>query len=161
MTQACNAAFGYAHPLTLWAFSLALLVVAVGCGEDDGLAPVSGVVLMDGKPLTGFDNAAVVFTPESGRLATSVIDSQGRFRLETIGKGDGASIGPAKVIVTATVDGPTNSNPDSRYGGIRSVIPKLFGDPDASGMECVVAAGELNTFEIHLSSDGKASIEKQ
>jgi hypothetical protein len=59
---------------------LLLLVSAVGCNRGPELIPVSGQVLIDGKPLTF---GAIRLVPDSGRPAYSQLDSEGRFKLVT------------------------------------------------------------------------------
>ncbi len=56
-------------------------LLLAGCGPSSDvpkLAPVHGVVTMDGKPLA---NATVRFIPESGRPSVGVTDEQGRYEL--------------------------------------------------------------------------------
>jgi hypothetical protein len=62
------------------------------------VAPVSGVVTLDGKPL---DRASVVFKPEAGgRPSFGVTDEQGRFTLAYSMDEDGAEVGSATVTVS-------------------------------------------------------------
>lgn len=141
--------------------SLLLTAFVTGCGDDrPDLAPVSGSVELDGKPLTEFDHAAVIFTPKGGRTAKGVIDpSDGTFELTTYRSGDGAIVGPALVSVSATVD--DSSGPEDKYQGVRWVIPKDFADRDLSGLRCEVVAGEKNVFRVRISSDGTGVIEAE
>jgi len=137
---------------------VACSVLVVGCGRAPNYASVRGVVEYDGQPLTEFDNAAVIFTPKGGRLATGTIGSDGTFQLSTLGIGDGAVVGPARVSVSATVDSDEPSL--ERHAGVRWVIPQEFADPDTSGLACEVEPGKENVFRIQLTSDGTASIER-
>jgi hypothetical protein len=112
-----------------------LLSVAVA-GCDDGRprrVPVSGQVLIDGRPL---QVGAIRFSPDDGRPATGELDGQGRFSLSTFERGDGCVLGTHRVAVisveelnsttrrwntpmayaapsnsglTQTIDGPTDS----------------------------------------------------
>lgn len=140
-----------------------LLVIAVGgCGGSTSeIAPVSGIVELDGQPMTGFHHAAVVFTPVGGRLATGKIGPDGTFRLTTYGAEDGAVVGTAKVSVSATVDAPAAKSADRLGASVRWVIPRKFGSADASGMTCEVRPGEENQIRIALKSDGTGSVERQ
>lgn len=134
--------------------------VAIGCGSDlPATAPVRGTVLLDGEPLTRFDNAAVLLTPRGGRMASGVIDEDGAFELSTYEPGDGAPVGPADVTVSATVDDPGATNVE-RGVGVRWVIPERFSSED-SGLECEVRPGEDNVFRIELQSDGTGEIVRQ
>lgn len=79
--------------------SAALLVTACFLGCSDGrppMVPVSGQVLIDGKPLThGF----VRFSSGDGRVSMGRLDENGRFRLTCYEPGDGAIIGSHRVAV--------------------------------------------------------------
>ncbi|MGI9455963.1 MAG: hypothetical protein ACR2NU_05340 [Aeoliella sp.] len=133
-----------------------------GCGGDlPTLAPVSGIVELDGAPISEFKNAAVSFTPQGGQLAKSTIDPKdGSFELWTYKEGDGAIVGPAKITVRATVDDP-NANSEDKYPGVRWVIPDKFSDRDLSGLTCDVVPGEKNFFRIKISSDGTGTVEME
>ncbi len=83
------------------------LAVALACGtfalvsgcrrEQPRVVPVSGQVRYAGKPLA---EAKVLFVPQAGgRPATGDTDQQGRFRLTTFERGDGALVGEHAVTV--------------------------------------------------------------
>lgn len=77
-------------------------VSMLGCGGDEfSLAPVNGVVMMDGKPAA---NVAVMFTPLEtsetsivGPFSTAVTDAEGKFTLKTKQGKLGAVIGKHEV----------------------------------------------------------------
>lgn len=69
--------------LICWVFFLA------GCGEDNGLVPVRGRVLLDDQPVEG---AAVMFQPDQGVPATATTDAKGEFEMSTP-QGKGAAVG--------------------------------------------------------------------
>jgi hypothetical protein len=79
------------------------LTLAFGCdAKKYGLAPVSGVVTLDGEPVPG---AIVNFQPKSdtekspGPGSTGRCDATGRFVLETIRQEPGAVVGTHRVKV--------------------------------------------------------------
>src|SRR4051794_9588941 len=84
-----------------------LLLLAVGCSKGPALAPVSGRVMMDGKPLP---NATVTFRPlakDGSSVLESVgtTDSDGRYTLKALVSGAaespaGAMAGKHKVMIT-------------------------------------------------------------
>ena len=77
-----------------------LLCVAflAGCSDSEGLGRVTGVVTLDGKPLS---EANVEFVPSAGgRPSTAVTDSEGRYELLYTMTEKGAAIGEHKVIVS-------------------------------------------------------------
>ncbi len=74
------------------------LLVIVGCGDNDGLVPVSGKVTLDGKPLA--DAAVGFFADAGGTPAVGTTDAQGNFTLSTHKPGDGATVGQNVVTVS-------------------------------------------------------------
>src|SRR5688500_14472551 len=91
-----------------------LVAVLSGCGDGTKplpeLAPVTGTITMDGKPLA---DAEVLFIPASsvGFTAAATTDSSGAYTLQTAsGKdsGPGAPAGEYKVTVSRYVDGSGN-----------------------------------------------------
>ncbi len=98
--------------MTRLLLALALLIAA-GCGgESFPLAPVSGTVTLDGKPLP---EARVFFEPKrkgenvnSGFGSTATTDDRGRFQLSSR-EGEGAVIGEHYVLIR-TVRGEEGPN---------------------------------------------------
>ena len=122
----------------------------LGCGDNRGFVPVSGTVLIDGKPLT---TGSLTVTPSAGRPAYSQIDEQGRFSLTTYKEGDGVVRGKHLVTVYARkdigdnrwewlvpyqystgqaplhlqVDGPTDdATIELKWGNAKPVVEKSF-----------------------------------
>lgn len=105
-----------------------LLVCAIGCGNSK-IAPVSGRVTMDGKPLV---NAMIIFEPISddpnpGPGSKARTDSDGRFTLEQL-SGDkiGAMVGKHRVMITA-YDGDADEIPSSG-SDMKPFRKKIVGD---------------------------------
>src|SRR5262245_39545204 len=75
--------------------AFAALSLIAGCRNAHELdtAPVTGNVLLNGKPLT---SGTVTFVPPKGRVANGEIRSDGSFELSTYRAGDGAIVGPHK-----------------------------------------------------------------
>lgn len=82
--------------------SLALVICSTfsGCGGDDGppVAPVSGNVTLDGKPLA---NVRVIFNPTDFRPSEGKTDSDGNYELTYTREKKGAVVGSHKVIITS------------------------------------------------------------
>ena len=80
-------------------YVLLILVVAVGCSDGrPKRVPVSGQVLIDGKPVEG---GSIQFIPEGDRPSSSDLDDEGRFTLRCFEEDDGAVTGTHKVLVAA------------------------------------------------------------
>lgn len=138
--------------------ALSALLFICGCGTSlPEVAPVRGIVEFNGKPLSGFQHAAVVFTPAGGLPAKGVISpTDGSFTLSTYSPGDGARIGPHQVTVSATVE-DRNSQTEEKYPGIRFIIPEKLNDRDRSGLTYDVKRGE-NLIRIQIRSDGTGTV---
>jgi len=113
-----------------WIF-LGLVIAACGCGGGPRLAPVSGQVKLDGKPLP---DAQVTFRPDSkevhpGPPSSGMTDAEGRFTLRTADGHDGAVVGPHKVRISlrakassANPDAPSPEKLPARYSGDDTVL---------------------------------------
>ncbi|MBT5018400.1 MAG: hypothetical protein HON04_06600 [Planctomicrobium sp.] len=97
---------------------LAILICAtlVGCGggpsDAPTLAPASGKVLIDGKPVAGL---SVAFYPDGskgtkGPMSVAETSEDGSFRLTTAGSRSGAVIGSHKVVVSCPEFGNVKLN---------------------------------------------------
>ena len=85
-----------------------LLVVTVGCSEDDGVGvryPVSGTITYKGEPVP---RGTVNFLPEAGteiRPASGEIQPDGSYKLTTQTPGDGAMAGKYNASAKPIVGG--------------------------------------------------------
>jgi hypothetical protein len=124
---------------------LSLLALACLAGCSDGRparVPISGQVLIDGKPL-GF--GYVKFIPTGGRPSISPLDKEGRFQLACFDADDGAIIGTHRVEVAAgEALGPTKT---------RWHAPKKYADISSSGLQQEITAAN-ETLVINLSWEG-------
>jgi hypothetical protein len=76
---------------------LLLALFLAGCGSSSRTSPVTGVVLLDGKPLAG---ASIQFVPQGkGRDATGETDQNGQFVMSTFQPRDGMLAGEYKVVI--------------------------------------------------------------
>ncbi|MCR9116068.1 MAG: carboxypeptidase-like regulatory domain-containing protein [bacterium] len=93
----------------LSAAALLALLVTAGCGGYDNVAPVTGVVTLDGAPLP---NARIVFSPvKGGRPSEATSDADGNYSLRYTVDVDGAEIGEHKVSVTTSISKDTPRGP--------------------------------------------------
>ncbi len=135
--------------------SLSLLCVLLpGCGSS-GLGTVSGVVTVDGTPVT---QGTIMFIPEHGKAAIGSIGSDGRYTLTTYSADDGALIGPHKVTILSTVVGassfaPTSiqeevaqaNDPKARRilvrGTVVWIVPERYSQPTTTDLTADVKSG--------------------
>jgi hypothetical protein len=142
-------------------------LLAVGCGGGPNLAPVSGVVTVDGKP---YPNAVVSFQPlaqpgstDTGMGSSAVTDENGRYTLTTIDGKNGATVGKHKVRIqtkrenTNAVVDPSKGSDDKPDDGGRP--RKTQSEPiplewfsDTGGKEFTVPAG--GTDKADFAIDG-------
>ena len=109
-----------------------VLVWACGCGDKGPpLAPVSGLVTLDRKPLAG---GSVVFQPVAptgskiaGKGSAAFCDAEGRFRLETTDGRSGAVVGDHRVrIYGARKTAPVDSKIDGAETTALEVVPRKY-----------------------------------
>lgn len=130
---------------TISPLSLSLLLAVaslVGCSNRDGLVPVSGTVMIDGKPLT---KGQVMVIPSGHRPSVGVIDENGRFTLSCYKPGDGVPVGTHPMAVTAL------EQIDDR--SIRWFAPKKYADQYNSGLTMNVE-GAKDDMQIDLTWQG-------
>lgn len=140
--------------VTLRCVSLLSLLAAAGltgCSRTPApeLAPVSGRVMLDGRPLVGIK---VAFAPDAaagnkGPMATGWLDRQGRYELQTVRGLSGAVPGPQQVFFLDPNVGASSEEADKTAG----LHPKLL-NPATSGLAAEVEAGRSNTIDFNLSS---------
>lgn len=134
----------------------------LGCGSDrPELVPVTGLVTLDGTPLT---TGRIEFFPISGRPAYGAIGGDGRYELTSYEQGDGAPPGSYVVTVTArqdVVDGPVYASiedemrgkPISNQQGAgpsrpRWLAPSLYANRSTTTLAANVGDGSEINFEL-------------
>jgi hypothetical protein len=131
---------------------LLVFVVMAGCGDKPDLpptAPVSGVVMLDGRPLP---RGTVQFVPDAahgteGPSGVGYIDEEGRYEITTAGV-PGAIVGHHKISVKAEAD-----YDQTQISMGPSLIPRRYNNPDASDLTAKVKEGEKNEIPLELLSD--------
>jgi len=125
----------------------ALLAALAGCGSDGlPLARVHGTVSYQGKPL---EHGKVVFFPEAGTpgpQAVGTIQSDGTFRMQTIGR-DGAAVGRHRVLVHCRQPLPPESQ--RQMLARESLIPRRYSVLEESPLRFEVKDGD-NEYPIAL-----------
>ena len=126
---------------SLWIL-FALLTPLTGCGDGrPARVPVSGQVLVDGRPLT---TGHVRIVPSNARAAVGAIGQDGRFTLTTFEEGDGCVPGTHGVEVTAI------ENVDQLA---RRLVPEQYGDASTSGLT-VTIDGPTDSLVIEVTGTG-------
>ena len=142
-----------------WQLSVVLLfTLVIGCGGSDlDVAPVEGIVTLDGKPV---GQAGIIFQPKLGPVSTGVTDAEGHFRLMT-GKVDGALVGEHRIVVSkggvdangaAETSNDSLADPSKRRSKPKNTFPMRYSSVSTSGLVETVVGGEKNTIEIQLTS---------
>lgn len=124
-----------------------------GCGGGRELAPVTGKVLYQGKPLKF---GSIMLQPTSGQPATAEIQPDGTFRVETFGEGIGAVVGRNKVRIVCYESHDPNRNSTLSDGETvfgRSLIPKRYTSFDTSNLEVEIKADHSEPLLLELTSD--------
>jgi hypothetical protein len=163
---------------------LAGLLFFVGCGGDAAsvdTVPVTGLVMLDGKPVAG---AAVSFSPTAKglRAAVGTTDESGRYTLTTMKPGDGAMPGSYRVTISKTSAKASSAAPaaDPRASGgnltpeqmeaaraamanaakaaagaktesADSEVPSKYASAETSGFTATVTAGQTNDFPFAMA----------
>ena len=95
-------------------------LLLAGCEGADGIAPVSGVVTLNGAPLP---DALVRFQPQpTGSPSSAITDSSGRFTLKYTRDANGAQVGEHLVAISTYSPGDPDAEPP------RPPVPKPGSD---------------------------------
>lgn len=112
------------------ALTLPCIALCFGCDQTgQGLAPASGTVTADGKPVTG---GTITFIPSGeGKPGSGEVKSDGSFTLTTYKDGDGVVVGKGTISYTApSVEIPEDLKPgqplpSSPYSGLKPSTPDV------------------------------------
>lgn len=169
--NAYTSRFFSSAPLRQSAFCLGLIVLTLsGCSSSDNAednrparVPVSGTISYNNAPVAG---ATVIFSPviTSGKAASGVTDSSGRYTLTSYGNEDGAVPGDYEVMVmkvktkqsqVVDVDNPAYQAPpavDAKTPAPESLIPQKYSNPKTSGLRATVPSeGKLEGLDFQLT----------
>lgn len=126
------------------------MIAPAGCGDGrPKRVPISGQVLIDGKPLP---LGVIRVTPDNARPASAKIGPDGRFTLTTFGSADGAVLGAHPVAVRAC----EMLSPSE----LKWHAPKAYADEQTSGLTITVD-GPNDSLVIDLSwKGGKPFVER-
>jgi hypothetical protein len=125
-------------------------LLTTGCGAPSTIAPLSGEVRFEGKPL---EFGSVMLQPvEGGQPATAVIQPDGSFDMEVRGVGPGATIGLNRVRVTCyPAQRPGNTGAANQELALgRSLIPTRYTSFGSSELTVDVLPDENEPYIIEL-----------
>ena len=145
--------------------TLLMLVIAAsvtGCSSappGPPLVPAEGVVLLDGKPLSGAD---LVFQPQGetkGQAGYGRTDAAGKFALTTPDmKHKGVAVGSYRITINKLVK-PDGSDfvPDPKSGpedtgGFKPLLPPAYSDMDKTRLSIEIPPGGKKDAEFKLNS---------
>ncbi|MBN2293200.1 MAG: hypothetical protein JXM70_12290 [Pirellulales bacterium] len=127
-----------------WTVCGILLIILAGCGDGrPHRVPVSGQILIDGKPLS---QGTIRLVSENARPATGTIGPDGRFSLGTYERDDGCVPGRHRVAVVALeiINGSAQ----------RWHAPKKYAQPGSSGLSVDISEA-TDSLSIELSWNGQ------
>lgn len=139
-------------------FSLgSLLIVAAaistGCKKsEEPLVPVTGRVLVDGKPAAG---AAIAFHPAdaaNGTHPVAQVDANGDFQLTTIRAGDGARPGDYRVTLTWYVSPPRKKGVEGEESPPRNLIPTKYTRGETTPITATIRQEGNDPIRIEIST---------
>jgi hypothetical protein len=124
----------------------------IGCDSAQyGLAPVSGIVTLDGQPVPG---AQVSFQPQGsgtntnpGPGSTGLCDDSGRYELTTIRKEPGAVPGPHAVRIYGP-RGNADTSSDADAPGRKEVFPSRYNFQTELTFEVPSECTDAANFEL-------------
>jgi hypothetical protein len=137
--------------------SVLVAVLFGGCSASSKpykTAPVSGAIMLDGKPLAG---AHVTFMPapdatgptQSGPESAGDTDGSGHYSLKTVFGDVGASVGKNRVMITTRKTELDPSNPDKSKEIAKEQVPgKYFTDQAPLQFDVPTGGSKSADFEL-------------
>lgn len=133
-------------------------LIAAGCSRDPILADVSGVVRIDGKPMS---QAMVEFVPDNGNedsgdtepSSMAFTDENGRYTLKTYTDLPGAVVGNHRVAIVDLIayppTDPTDAKGVERASG-KPRVPDSYRDILKTPLRKTITAGAQQTIDIDV-----------
>lgn len=117
--------------MTRLLFLTLLILTLPGCGGDGKLAPVSGTVKLNGKPVAGVE---VMFQPVAGEsvndpgpAAVGLTDADGHYTAKVIGEDkSGATVGKNRVMFSGHAAAEDFSEDGTKRGKPAVAIPARY-----------------------------------
>lgn len=125
-----------------------VLAATIGCWGDMKVAPVSGILTLDGEPV---EQASVVFEPQpGGRPSFGVTDAEGKYSLAYSRTLNGAEVGDCLVKISK-LEEPADGKPKGKTNEppVKDAIPKRYLKEPVK----VTVLPKRNVIHIDLTSD--------
>lgn len=129
-----------------------VLAVAVGCGSDDkGLAPVSGVVRLDTKPI---EHAVLTFTPEGDTKSvggTGVTGADGKYEVTGPQGQKGLAPGTYKVVISRRLrkDGtPPPPDVGEMDSDAKETLAEIYSSSEKTTLRVTIEPGKPQDFDL-------------
>ena len=140
-----------ASSMSMRTLALLFVMTAGGCGDSGlNLAPVGGLVTLDGQPVS---DVGIMFQPTDPALgppAYGATDANGRFELFTVNQ-LGAVIGEHRVAISKTESIAIPQRRGLPLYKTKEHIPPKYGNHESSGLTVTVEDDD-NSFKFDLTS---------
>jgi hypothetical protein len=137
-----------------WILFFGLVLSFAGCGGNEKIAPVSGIVKLNGKPAADIE---VIFQPVTESVATpgpaafGVTGPDGRYTAKVVGEDKpGATIGKNQVLFSGRAPAEDFSEDGKKRGKPAVAIPPRYSTE--SKMMFDVPAKGTNSADFELTS---------
>jgi hypothetical protein len=128
-------------------YPMIALLLAGGCHRGPELAPVTGSVMLDDKPLA---LAEVTFQPPVGRASHGQTNDSGRYALRYTRDAMGALVGPHTVKILSATE---VTLPNGQFILRPQIVPTRYNSHSELHEE--VKSGTQNEIDFRLQSDKK------
>jgi hypothetical protein len=124
-----------------------LFLTVAGCNRGPQIAPVSGRVTLDGKPLAA---AEVKFEPQSGRASHGRTNENGEYQMRYTRDQMGALVGEHTVRILSATE---LTLPNGKFELRPQMVPPRYNTQ--TELHSQVKAGQNNRFDFDLSGKKK------
>jgi hypothetical protein len=132
-------------------YGLLLAILTAGCNQSGlDLAPVTGVVTLNGQPVS---EAGIMFQPVDAAIgppAYGATDENGHFELATVNR-PGAAIGEHRVAISKTESIAIPQRKGLPIYKTKEHIPPKYGNSQTSGL-MITVKDEDNSFTFDLTA---------
>jgi len=133
------------RPIRIVAMLLGLVVAAAsGCSRGPKEYPVSGEVVVSGKPVSGA--AVLLYREKAGRPPSGTTNASGQFRLSALAGDYTAVITACESLSKQVGMGLVGEDPSK----VRWIVPEKYSRSDDSDLKVTVKPGGDNHFKFEF-----------